>query len=141
MIKIYTEHSHHYNVETASKMKLALFHLYKDNITRVRIEQGNEFEWVNMLKPNGIEEIIDKYFPPQEEKKIIPLLHPEYETCNELGSQIANEFSRLIDSFIDEKMQHHSSVELEYILMSELWCKIAEGRMLRNSKILKNKRS
>jgi hypothetical protein len=141
MIKIYTEHSHHYNIETASKMKLALFHLYKDNITRVRIEQGHEFEWVNMLKPNGIEEIIDKYFPPQEEKKIIPLLHPEYETYNDSANLVASEFNRMIDAFIDEKMERYSSVELEYILMSELSMKLSEKRLTRNLKIKKNKRS
>lgn len=141
MIKIFTEYSHHYNIETASKMKLALSHLYRNNITKVRIEQGNEFEWIDMLKSNCIDEIVDKYFPPQEERKIIPLLHPEYETYNDSGNLVASEFNRMIDAFIDEKMERYSSVELEYILLSELSMKLSEKRLTRNLKIKKNKRS
>lgn len=141
MIKIFTEHSHHYSVETASKMNLALSYLYRNNITRVRIEQGNEFEWVDISGYKCIDEIIDKYFPPQEERKIIPLLHPEYETYNDSGNLVASEFNRMIDVFIDDKMERYSSVELEYILLSELSMKLSEKRLTRNLKIKKNNKS
>jgi hypothetical protein len=143
MIKIYSNFSLHYTVDSASLMRMALFYMYGEGNTSVRIERSKEdFAHFILDSPSKIDEIVDAYFPPQKEpEKKIPLLREEYETYNEDGNIVAWEFGKLIRGFIEEKMEKHSSIELEYILSGELSLLFGETRLKRNSEIYKRKKS
>jgi hypothetical protein len=143
MIKIYSDLSLHYTVDSASLMRMGLFYMYGEGITSVRIARTtSDFSHFILDKPSKIDEIVDVYFPPQKEpEKKIPLLREEYETYNEDGNNVATEFRNLLRGFIEEKMEKYSSIELEYILMGELSCFMSETRLTRNCKIHKRKKS
>jgi hypothetical protein len=143
MIKIYSNFSLHYTVDSASLMRMALFYMHREGNTSVRIERSKEdFAHFILDSPSKIDEIIELYFPPQKEpEKKIPLLREEYETYNEDGNNVATEFRNLLRGFIEEKMEKYSSIELEYILMGELSCFMSETRLTRNCKIHKRKKS
>jgi hypothetical protein len=142
-MKIYSEYSLHYDVDDASRFRMALYYMYGNSLSKVRIELDNgSFEWFDILDAKDIDKIVDKYFPPQKDKerKTLSLLHPEYETYNDDGNDIARDFRLLIRGFIKEKIKAHSSIELEYILTGELSCMFSEERLERNAKIYKEKR-
>lgn len=143
MIKIYSNYSLHYTVDSASLMRMALFYMYGEGNTSVRIERSNEdFTHFILDSPSKIDEIVDAYFPPQKEpEKKIRLLTDEYETYNNDGNKTATEFRNLIRGFIEEKMEKYYSIELEYILTGELNLLFSETRLTRNCKIYKRKKS
>lgn len=69
------------------------------------------------------------------------MISPDYDTYDDDGIAVTDEFGALIDCFIEEKMKVYSSVELEAVLIEELMRKFSEHRFLRNVKKSRNKRS
>jgi hypothetical protein len=72
MIKIYSNFSLHYTVDSASLMRMALFYMYGEGNTSVRIERSEEdFCHFFLDRPSEIDEIVDAYFPPQKEENTV----------------------------------------------------------------------